>query len=176
MSRMNATAETKTERDLVITRVFAAPRDRVFSVWTQREHLVRWFGPKGVTIPSCTLQLHPGGVFHYAMRAADGSTMWGRWVFREIVPPERLVFIVSFSDETGGVTRAPFNADWPPEMLSTVTFAPHAGKGGGTVVMVRWEALNASEIERKMFAAGHAGMQQGWTGTFDQLAAYLANT
>ena len=100
---------------------------------------------------------------------------WGRWVFREIVPPERLVSVVSFTDAAGNVTRAPFNADWPLETLSTVTFAEHAGKGGGTVISVRWTPINAREVERNAFAAGHGSMQQGWGGTLGQLAEYLAN-
>jgi uncharacterized protein YndB with AHSA1/START domain len=166
-------AASSTDRPFVMARVFNVPRDLMFKVWTQREHLMRWFGPKGVTIPSCALDLRPGGVFHYAMRTPEGTVMWGRWVFRAIVPPEQLVFVVSFSDEAGGVTRAPFNADWPLETLSTVTFAEHAGKGGGTVVNVRWIPINASETERRAFEAGHGSMQQGWTGTLAQLADYL---
>jgi uncharacterized protein YndB with AHSA1/START domain len=95
--------------------------------------------PAGPELP------RPGGVFHYAMRGPSGPDLWGRWVFRQIVPPERLVFVVSFSDE----------------------------KGGGTVVTIRWSAINATESEHKTFDSSHESMRQGWTGTFDQLAEYL---
>lgn len=163
------------DRPFVITRVFNAPRDRVFQMWTQREHLMRWFGPKGVTIPRCSLDFRIGGVFHYCMQMANGSVHWGKWTFREIESLRRLVFVVSFADEAGNPVRAPFNADWPLETLSAVTFAEHAGKGGGTVVSVSWVPINASDTERKTFEAGHASMQGGWNGTCDQLADYLAN-
>lgn len=161
------------DRPFVITRVFDAPRELVWSAWTRQENLARWFGPKGVTIPHCRLDLRVGGVFHYCMRSPDGSEHWGRWVFREIVPPERLVFVVSFADASGNAVRAFFDESWPLEMLSTVTIAEHAGKGGGTVVTVKWEALNAGAGERQRFDAGHDSMRQGWTGTMEQLQEYL---
>jgi uncharacterized protein YndB with AHSA1/START domain len=85
--------------------------------------------------------------------------------------PERLVFVNSFSDENGSVTRHPMHADWPLEMLSTVTFVERDGK---TTVTVRWSALNASEAEQATFDTNHDSMRQGWTGTFDTLETYLA--
>ena len=107
---------------------------------------------------------------HYAMALPDGSTMWGKWVHREIAEPSRLVFVASFSDEAGGVTRHPFSAGWPLEMLSIVTFDE---SDGGTVVTIRASAHNATELERETFHNGRDGMRQGWKGTFDQLADYL---
>ena len=166
---MSAAAEA--DQDFILTRTFDAPRDLVFDAWTKAEHLKRWFGPKGVTIPECSLDLRPGGVFHYCMQMPDGSRMWGKWIFREITRPEWLVCVVSFSDEAGGETRHPFAADWPMHTLSTVTFAEQGGK---TVVTVAWRPLDATEAERRAFAAGRSGMQQGWGGTMDQLTAYLA--
>ena len=162
------------ERPFVITRVLAAPLDLVWRVWTEREHLMRWFGPKGCVVPRCELELRPGGVFHYALQTPDGTVMWGRWLFREVVPTRRLVFVSSFSDEKGGSTRHPLSSEWPLETLSTITFAEHAGIGRGTTVVVEWIPINASTAERAVFAAAQGSMQQGWTGTFEQLAAYLA--
>ena len=75
----------------VITRTFDAPRELVFQAWTETAHLTRWFGPVGFTTTARTNDLRPGGVFHYHMRAAGGHEMWGKWVYREIVPPARLV-------------------------------------------------------------------------------------
>jgi uncharacterized protein YndB with AHSA1/START domain len=166
-------ASARNSDEFVITRTFDAPRDLVFRAWTEREHLMRWWGPKGFTMRAGKIDLRPGGVFHYGMRAPDGSDMWGKWIFRDVVKPERLVFIVSFSDEQGGQTRHPMAPDWPLETLSTVTFAEQDGK---TAVTIRWAPHAASEAERKTFAAGRDSMQQGWTGTFDQFAAYLAKT
>jgi uncharacterized protein YndB with AHSA1/START domain len=157
----------------VTTRVFDAPRELVWSAWTSPEHLPKWFGPKGVTIPRFTLDLRIGGTFHYCMRGPDGSELWGKWTFREIAAPDRLVFVLSFADAAGKPVRAPFAADWPLEMLSTITFAQHAGKGGGTVVSVRSEPINATAAERKTFDDGKPSMTQGWTGTLDQLAGHL---
>ena len=158
------------DRQFVISRTFDAPRDLMWKIWTERDHLAKWFGPKGVTIVSAKNDLRVGGVFHYGMKTADGKMMWGKWIYREIVPPQRLVFIVSFSDEQGGVARHPFNAEWPLETLSTVTFAEQDGK---TEVTVRWTPHNATESERKTFETNREGMKQGWGGTFDRLAEYL---
>lgn len=157
----------------VIRRVLRAPRELVWRVWTEREHLAQWFGPKGCTISHCELDLRPGGVFHYCMRFGDGVDMWGKWVFREVVAPERLVMTTSFSDPSGATCRAPF-AGWPLEMLGVVTFEEHAGIGKGTVVTVTTSAHRASIAEQQTFDDGHGSMQQGWSGTFDQLEAHLA--
>jgi uncharacterized protein YndB with AHSA1/START domain len=155
----------------IITRTLDAPRELVWKAFTQAEHLAQWFGPKGFTMPSCKLDLKPGGLFHYAMRSPDGFEMWGKWIFREIVAPERLVVIVAFSDKDAGVTRHPMAPDWPLETLSTTTFTENKGK---TTIRIEWAPHHASESERKAFREGHAGMKQGWGGTFEQLVAYLA--
>jgi uncharacterized protein YndB with AHSA1/START domain len=84
-----------------------------------------------------------------------------------------LVWVNSFSDEAGGLTRHPMNPTWPLEMLTTVTFEEQPGDK--TKLTIRWQPLNANAEERKTFDAGHASMQQGWGGTLDQLAAYLAS-
>src|SRR5262249_53897604 len=101
----------------------------------------------------------------------DGLELWGKFEYREIVPPERLVFINSFSDESGATTRHPLNQAWPLELLSTITFEE---TNGGTAVTVHWGPFEASDAERKTFVEGRASMQQGWGGTLEQLAGYLA--
>jgi uncharacterized protein YndB with AHSA1/START domain len=170
MSTRNDPA-TAAGQEFVVTRVFDAPRELVFQAWTEAERLKHWWGPKGCTIVSCKNDLRPGGVFHYCMRWPDGRDMWGKWVYREIVVPERLVFVVSFADADGNTVRAPFSADWPLEVLSTVTFTKQDGK---TMLTMRGVPINATEAERNTFDAGHESMQKGWTGTLDQLAEYLA--
>ena len=159
------------EREFVISRLLDAPRDLVFNVWTQREHIERWFGPEGVSIVHCTNDLRPGGVMHYGMRTPDGNVMWGKWIYVEISAPERLVCVTSFSDEAGGVTRHPLSAGWPLETLSTITFEE---RNGSTELTIRWAPHNSTELERETFDAAHDGMRQGWTGTFNQLNDYLA--
>jgi uncharacterized protein YndB with AHSA1/START domain len=108
------------------------------------------------------------------MGMADGSAHFGRWVFREIQPPDRLLFVVSFADEKGEPVRAFFDQSWPLEWLSEVTFKPHAGIGRGTVVTVTWSPINATAAERQTFSDGRASLEGGWTGTFEQLTAYAA--
>ena len=157
----------------VISRAFDAPRDLVFRVWTQCEHLEHWWGPKGATVTHCTNNPRPGGKMHYAMRMPDGTAVWGRWVYRELAPPERLVFISSFADPEGGLARHPFSEEWPLQLLTTVTFDE---QDGGTLVTVLWSPYDANDRERATFDANHASMRGGWGGTFDALGGYLAKS
>ena len=132
---------------------------------------MQWFGPKGVTIPVANMDFRPGGVFHYCMRTPDGKDMWGKFVYREIVAPEKIVLVNSFSDAQGAITRHPFSPTWPLEMLSITTFVEEGDK---TKLIIEWVPLNPTDEERKTFDSSHNGMNQGWSGTFEQLAAYLA--
>ncbi len=157
----------------VISRVFDAPRALVFKAWTERERLMQLFGPKGFTMTSATLDLRPGGSFHYCIRSPEGKEIWGKFVYREIVEPERMVWVNSFSDREGNLTRHPMVPNWPLEMFSEATFAEHGGK---TTVTLRWQPLNATAEERQAFENMRPSMNQGWGGTFEQLAAYLAKT
>jgi uncharacterized protein YndB with AHSA1/START domain len=104
------------------------------------------------------------------MRSPDGREMWGKWVFREIVPPERLVFVNSFADVRGASVRAPFNADWPLEILNILTLTEHEGT---TTLTLRGEPINATTRERKAFEDGRPSVRRGFAGTWDQLDAYL---
>ena len=170
MSKSNS-INTQSELEFVISRVYNAPRKLVFKVWTEAEHLMLWWGPKGFSMMSCKIDLKPGGVFHFGMRASNGSEMWGKWVFREIAEPERLVFVSSFSNSEGAIAPAPFNIDWPLEVLSTVTFTEHEGK---TTINMRATPINASEAQMKTFESMFESMRNGWKGTLDQLEEYLA--
>jgi uncharacterized protein YndB with AHSA1/START domain len=173
MQQRKNDAASNAEQDFVITRVFDARRDVVWKAWTDREQLMQWFGPKGFTMPHAKLDLRPGGEFHYALRSESGQEMWGKWTFREIAAPEKLVLISSFSDAQGGIARHPMSVGWPLVTLSTTKFEEHEGK---TTLTIRWSPWNATELEMKTFAAAHSGMKQGWSGTFAQLTAYLART
>ena len=165
------TEKISTPRPFVISRTFDAPRELMWKAWTERARLMEWFGPKGFTMPAAKMDFRPGGSFHYCLAAPDGHEMWGKFVYREIAPPARIVLVNSFSDEDGGITRHPMSPTWPLEMLSTFTLAEHNGK---TTSTVEWSPLNPTVEERATFDATHEGMKQGWSGTFEQLAAYLA--
>jgi len=97
--------------------------------------------------------------------------MWGKFTYREIVAPQRLVWVNAFSDEKGGLGRHPMAPEWPQQMLTVVTFDEAAGR---TTVTVRWTTLDATPAEQKVFDENHDSMRMGWTGTFEQLEAYLA--
>ena len=159
------------DETFVISRTFDAPRDLVWKAWTETERLMQWFGPKGFKMFHAKNDLRPGGTFLYALRGPDGIEIWGKWVYREIAPPERLVLVSSFSDAEGNVTRHPMSPTWPAQTLSTTTLTE---RGGKTTVTVEWRPLGASEEERNTFIAGKSSMTGGWSGTFEQLTDYLA--
>lgn len=156
-----------------ISRTLDAPRELVWKVWTESDHLARWWGPKGCGVTVAKLDLRPGGSFHYALATPDGGAMWGLFHYREVQAPEKLVFLNSFSNAAGEITRAPFNEHWPLQMLSTIRFRD---EGGRTTVSIEWLPYEATAEEWETFNAGRGGMTQGWSGTFDQLEAYLAET
>jgi uncharacterized protein YndB with AHSA1/START domain len=160
--------------DFVIARVFDAPRDLVWKCFSEPERLKEWFGPKGSVIVTSTMDFRVGGIYHAAMRGPDGRVMWAKFVYREIVPPERLVWAHSFSDEAGGLTRHPLSPTWPLELLTTVILED--APDGKTNLTIRWSPLNATAEEIKTFDAARDGMTQGWSGTIERLAAYLADT
>ncbi|WP_374634940.1 SRPBCC domain-containing protein [Ferrovibrio sp.] len=161
------------ESAFVITRVVDAPRELVWRMYTQADHLKNWFGPKGFPMTHCSMDLRVGGMFHYCLQMpGGGSEMWGRWIFRAIEPPRRLVTVTSFSDAEGGVTRHPLAPGWPLHMLGETLFDDEAD--GKTRITVTTTALDASEAEIATFKGGFASMTQGWSGTFQQFSDYLA--
>lgn len=169
---MSSTDTVAPSADFVTSRVFDAPRELVWKCFTEPERMQQWWGPKDVKVVRSEMDFRVGGTYLYGMQTPDGSIMWGRQVYREIVPPEKIVFINSFSDKQGGLSRHPMAPTWPIEMLSIFTFEEVAG--GKTKFTVRWSPHNATEEERKTFDAGHASMTQGWGGTLEKLKDYLA--
>ncbi len=161
-----------------ISHAFHASREKVWEAWTKQEHLLQWFGPKGSTLQSAKLDLRIGGMFHYHMSHPNGMELWGRWVFQSINPPDKLVFISSFSNASGEITAAPFEGlgDFPLEVLTTVTLMDHAGISKGTVVVIEAQPIRSTPAQRDFFASFHGSMHQGWTGTMQQLAGFLGRT
>lgn len=159
-------------QEVVITRVFDAPRDLVWRAFAEGDRIAQWWGPKGFTTVVSTLDFRPGGVFHYHLRSPEGYEMWGKLVYREIVPPERIVYLSSFSDAEGGLTRHPLSPTWPIEVESTVTLTEANGR---TTLTLRARPHQATDEERRTFEAGFESMQQGVKGMLDQLADYLAS-
>jgi uncharacterized protein YndB with AHSA1/START domain len=148
------TFTTPTDRELVTTRVFDAPRRLVFDAWTKPEHLQRWMlGPEGWIMPVCDIDLRVGGAWHFVWRQADGAEMEMRGVYLEIVPPERLVVTESW----GG--------DWP-ETQNIVVFTEEAGRTTMTMT-IRYPSNEARE------RALGTGMKGGMAASFDRLAELL---
>ena len=165
MTAKSSPAKEPAERDLIITRVFDAPRELGWKVWTEPAHLMRWWGPKGFTTPVCKIDFRVGGEYLNCMRSPEGQDFWSKGVFREIVPHERLVMTDSFADSEGNVVPAShygMSGDWPLEMLITVTFEDHSGK---TKLTLMHTGLPAGE-NRDMAGAG-------WNESFDKLAREL---
>jgi uncharacterized protein YndB with AHSA1/START domain len=164
-------ATTAPSKDFVISRVFDAPRDLLWRCFTEPERMSQWWGPKGVKLVKSQMDFRVGGTYHYGMQNPDGQLMWGRMIYREISPPERIVFINSFSDETGGLGRHPLAPQWPLQMLSIFTFED--APGGKTKFTVHWSPYEATAEEQAVFDAGHDSMTMGWSGTLERLEAYL---
>jgi uncharacterized protein YndB with AHSA1/START domain len=150
------------ERDLVMTRVFDAPRDVVFRAFSTSEALARWWGPKGWTLAVSNLEFRSGGTWHYCMRGPNGEESWGLSRYSEIVDGERIVYTDAFSNAEGKV------AEGMPQMQITVEFADEDGE---TRVTSRTEFASAAELQQVL----DMGVVQGATETWDRLAAYLAN-
>ena len=158
--------------EFVLSRTFSAPRNTVFKAWTDADQMKQWWGPKGFPVSTATMDLKPGGSYHYALRSAEGFEMWGKFLYREVAAPERLVFISTFSNKAGEVTRHPMVPTWPLHTLSTVTFAEEGT--GHTKVTLRGVPENADALELATFVTGLEGMRMAWTATLDQLDAFLA--
>ena len=155
---------TAPTQDLEITRVFAAPRELVFKAFTEPERLMRWWGPRPFTSPAARIDLRVGGRYHFCMRSPDGQDFWSTGVYREIVPPERLVYTDSFADEHGNVVPAShygIPGDHPLEMLASLTF--EALPNGRTLLTLRQTGV-----------PGNAQAVEGWNSSFDKLAEALA--
>jgi uncharacterized protein YndB with AHSA1/START domain len=156
------------ERVLIITRIFDAPKELLWKAWTQPEAIKLWWGPKAFTAPVFKIDLRVGGETFSCMRSPEGKDFCGKGIYREVVPPERLVMTDSFADEQGNIVSASYygmSPDFPRELLITVTFEDHDGKTKMT--------LKHSGI-RGISDVDYSGMKQGWEESFDKLAEYLA--
>jgi len=150
------------ERQVEVSRTFDAPLELLWKAWTEPEHFMKWYGPKGFTSPTCEIDLRVGGRHLFNMLSPDGMQMYTTGSYKEVVPMERLVYSDSYSDAEGNVT-SPAKIGMPETMDVTVTFVHADGK---TTVTVSHAGHGAG--------AEHAGM--GWTQAFEKLAAVLAES
>ncbi len=152
---MTATSETVAgpmARELVITRVFDAPRALVWKAWTEREHMMRWCAPHGFVVTHCEGALHVGGAWRSCMRSPEGENHWVGGEYRELVENEKLVFTHVW-DETD---------QSPHETLVTVVFEDEGDKTRMTFRQEHFRSIASRD--------GHEG---GWSESFERLNDYL---
>jgi uncharacterized protein YndB with AHSA1/START domain len=156
---MQTMSEAATDRELVITRMFDAPRELVFRCWTEPDHLVKWFGPTGFTATSVTVDPAEGGAWRMGIHGigADGDEVdyWASGVYFEVVAPERLVFSFRW-DQRGD--------DPVEDTLVTITFADRDGKTEMTFHQAGFDTV-----------ASRDGHTDGWRETFEDLHGYLGS-
>jgi len=160
------TIDKSIESELIITRIFDAPREHVWKAWTEPERFMRWWGPKNFTSPFCTIDFRVGGSYLTSMRSPEGQDFWTTGVYREIVPLKRIVYTDSFADEKGNVVPAShygMNGDWPLELSVTVTFEE---KEGRTKMILRHVGIPEGQMSDLTRA--------GWNESFDKLAESIA--
>jgi len=149
-----ASARGEETFELLITRVFDAPRSLVFRVWTSPDHLYRWWGPKDFTTPSVKMDFRPGGAYRTVIRSPKGADHIMVGTYREIVEPERIAFTFSWEGEDG---------ERGLETLITVTFADEGGKTRLSFHQAPFQTVESRD--------SHG---QGWGEVLDRLAGYLA--
>ncbi|HEX7004794.1 MAG TPA: SRPBCC domain-containing protein [Trueperaceae bacterium] len=167
-SKMNSRVEN--EKELVLERVFEAPRELVFEMFSKCEHLENWWGPKGWELPVCRLDFRPGGEWHYCMKCVDenqgdffGMESWGKQIFHEIEVPVKIAYTDYFSDAEGNINR---------ELPATTATVEFIDLGGRTKVVSRSQYASADALKTVL----DMGMLQGVTETWDRLEELLRET
>ena len=154
---MDHTEAATTDRELILTRVLDAPRELVFRMWTDPQHVAKWWGPMGFTNPVCEMDVRPGGELRIVMRAPDGTDHPMIGTFREVVAPERLVFTFAAVDGQGN------------SLLDGVTVVTFTERGGKTELTVQTHAIALVPLAARMLE----GMDAGWRQTLDRLEGHV---
>jgi uncharacterized protein YndB with AHSA1/START domain len=154
------------DKELLITRIFNAPRELLWKFWTEPERVKHRWGPKNFTAPVSKIDLRVGGTYLYSMRSPEGQDFWSTGVYREIIEPELIVCTDSFSDAKGKLVPASYygmSGDWPLELLVRVRFEELDG-----MTKLTLRHIGIPEGENRELA------EAGWNESFDKLEAYLA--
>jgi uncharacterized protein YndB with AHSA1/START domain len=151
------------EQIIVISRIIDAPRELVFKAFTDPKHLTKFWGPKGTTAPICEVDLRVGGAFRVEMHGLDGAVYPCTGIYRDIAPPERIVYASTTEDDN------PCGGGLPPRAIVTMTFAAVDGKTKITI-----HTRLPSEAARAAAIAG--GFNAGWNDSLDRLAAFLTRS
>lgn len=148
---------TPSDLEIVMTRAFDAPRDLVFEVWTKPEHVRHWWGLRSSSMIHCEAEVRPGGSWRYVTREENGDEVPFRGVYREVTPPERLVYTEIYDVE-------PFNTGDPA--VNTVTFTEEDGR----TIMTCTTLCPSKEVRDYMLGTG---MEVGAAESYDRLAEHL---
>jgi uncharacterized protein YndB with AHSA1/START domain len=128
---MSETTQDAGKRDLVVTRLFDAPPERVWQAWTEPEQVMRWWGPRGFTAPIARMDVREGGTSLVCMRSPDGHDFFNTWTYQHIVPMQRLEFIMDLADRDGAKADDPVQMglppDFPRDVRHVVTLATRGG-------------------------------------------------
>jgi uncharacterized protein YndB with AHSA1/START domain len=154
MTALIASPLAPTDRDLLISGVFHAPRARVFQAWTDAQQARHWWAPRYFAVTACEIDCRVGGTWRVRIESPDWGVLWIRGTYLEIVAPERLVFTFATEDWYG---------EPGPETLVTVTFSD---LGGATMFTFSQGAFDDADTRN--------GHEDGWISAFDMLAEYLA--
>ncbi|MBW4619006.1 MAG: SRPBCC domain-containing protein [Cyanosarcina radialis HA8281-LM2] len=164
MTASNSPTIQSSDREIVITRIFNAPRNLVFEVWTDPKHIAQWWGPEGFTTRVEEMDFRPGGKSRYVMIDSNGTEYPSKGVFREIVPPERIVT----SDEFDEGFEEVFKGDLPSGAIElTASFEDLGDKTRLTLQILHSTAEDRRKHEEM-------GVIDGWNSSFDCLDEYLA--
>jgi uncharacterized protein YndB with AHSA1/START domain len=152
----------------VLERTFEAPGQLVWRTWTEPDLLARWYGPNVETIIH-RLEVEVGGLWLNEMRMR-GMSSFQRTEYIEVVPPKRLVCLMSSADADWNVVANPMMPDWPRTLLTEVVFEERNGR---TSMRLTWTPHDASDAEVACFAAMMGNMGKGWDAGMVLLAAIL---
>lgn len=161
------------KKELVITRIFDAPREMVWKMWTEPEQIKKWWGPKGFTAPSIQVDLRVGGKYIFGMQGPVGSAwdkiMYSAGTYKEIVPMEKIVATDHFSNENGDVVIADkfgMDPNFPTENTVTVTFEEEGDKTKLTITYI-------ADTEAAFNAMIKSQMKEGWESSLEKMAESL---
>jgi uncharacterized protein YndB with AHSA1/START domain len=150
----NLDITTPSDREIVMTRVFNAPRRMVYQAFTRPELIQRWLGPRGWTLPTCEVDLRVGGKYRYVGEGPDGTKLGWGGIFKEIVPEQRIAHVESFDDYPG---EAQITSEWT--------------ESGGKTTFTATMLYESKEVRDAVIASG---MEHGAAESYDRLEEMLA--
>lgn len=152
------------DREIVLRRVFNAPRELVFEALSKPGHLARWWGLRNMTLPVCELDFRPGGAWRFVSRDRDGNEFAFHGEIREIVPPERVVQTFEYEGMPGHVSVETLT-------LEELKEEQHQDRAGGTKTRLTIRSLFDSVEDRDGML--QSGMESGAAESYDRLAEFL---